>query len=46
MGIEIGDVIDEFKTKNPNRPDKKVVYPFALILLGLFGFSNYKREKN
>ena len=46
MGIEIGDVIDEFKTKNPNRPDKKVVYPFALILLGLFGFANYKREKN
>ncbi len=45
-GFQQGDIISEFKIENTNRPDKDWVYPLALILLGLFGFSNYKRDKN
>jgi len=43
-GIEIGDVISEFKTENLDRPNKAIVYPFALILLFGFGYMNYKRK--
>ena len=43
-GIEIGDVISEFKTENLDRPNKAIVYPFALILLFGFGFMNYRRK--
>ena len=35
-GIEIGDLISEFKIENLNRPDKKIVYPIALIFLIIF----------
>ena len=45
-GFEMGDYISEFKIENRDRPDKDWIYLFALILLGLFGFSNYKRDKN
>ena len=45
-GFQQGDIISEFKIENTNRPDKDWVYPLALILLGLFGFFNYKRDKN
>ena len=45
-GIEMGDMISEFKVENLNRPNKAIIYPFALILLFGFGFLNYKREKN
>ena len=45
-GIETGDVISEFKIENLERPNKAIVYPFALILLFGFGFLNYKRERN
>lgn len=45
-GFQQGDIISEFKIENRDRPDKDWIYLFALILLGLFGFSNYKREKN
>ena len=44
LGIEIGDIIDELKTRNPDRPDKGIVYPFAFMLLGLIGYFNYKRR--
>ena len=44
-GMEIGDIITEFKIENLDRPNKGIVYPFALILLFGFGFFNYKREK-
>tara|TARA_B100001123_G_C15312180_1_gene1024808 strand:- start:649 stop:3006 length:2358 start_codon:yes stop_codon:yes gene_type:complete len=44
-GIEIGDVISEFKIENLDRPDKSIVYPFALLFLFCFGYLNYKREK-
>jgi len=43
-GIEMGDIITEFKIENLDRPNKAIVYPFALILLFGFGFMNYKRK--
>ena len=44
-GIQMGDVISNFKIENPDRPNKSIVYPFALILLFLFGFTNFKFGK-
>ena len=44
-GFETGDIISEFKIENLNRPNKAIVYPFALFLLLIFGFLNYKRKK-
>ena len=39
-GMELGDIITEFKIENLDRPSKAIVYPFALILwyfaIGLF----------
>ena len=32
-GIEMGDIITEFKIENLDRPNKAIVYPFALLLL-------------
>jgi len=43
-GIQMGDIISNFKIENPNRPNKAIVYPFALIVLFLFGYSNYRRK--
>jgi len=43
-GIETGDVISEFKTEILDRPNKAIVYPFALLLLFGFGYLNYKRK--
>ena len=43
-GLQMGDIISNFKIENPERPNKPIVYPFALILLLLFGYSNYKRK--
>ena len=45
-GIEIGDVISDFKVENLDRPNKAIVYPFSLLLLFGFGYLNYKRKKN
>ena len=42
-GMQIGDFITEFKIENLDRPNKAIVYPFALILLFGFGYFNYKR---
>ena len=44
-GMEIGDIITEFKIENLDRPNKAIVYPFALLLLLIFGYFNYGREK-
>jgi len=46
VGLSTGDSIDEFKTTNPNRPDKDIVYPFALLLLLIVGYLNFKRSKS
>jgi len=43
-GVETGDVISEFKTEILDRPNKAIVYPFALLLLFGFGYLNYKRK--
>jgi TRAP transporter 4TM/12TM fusion protein len=43
-GVETGDVISEFKIENLERPNKAIVYPFALLVLFGFGYLNYKRK--
>ena len=43
-GMEMGDIITEFKIENLKRPNKGIVYPFALLLLIVFGFLNYRRK--
>ncbi len=44
QGIEIGDIVSEFKIENLNRPNKAIVYPFATALLIFFGYFNYRRK--
>ncbi len=44
-GMEMGDIITEFKVENLDRPNKAIVYPFALIFLFIFGFANYRRKQ-
>ena len=44
-GMQMGDIISNFKIENPERPNKAIVYPFALILLILFGYINFKFGK-
>jgi len=43
-GIEMGDIITEFKIENLDRPNKGIVYPFALLALLGFGYMNYRRK--
>ncbi len=43
-GIDIGDYITEFKTENSERPNKKIVYPIALLILLVIGYLNKKRN--
>ncbi|MDA7715128.1 TRAP transporter permease [Pelagibacteraceae bacterium] len=43
-GIQMGDIISNFKIENPDRPNKAIIYPFALTFLLLFGYLNYKRK--
>ena len=43
-GMQMGDIISNFKIENPNRPNKIIVYPFALLCLFVFGYSNYRRK--
>ena len=45
-GFQTGDIISEFKIENLDRPNKAIVYPFALLFLCIFGFFNFKRKKN
>ena len=45
-GIQNGDIISSFKIENPDRPNKALVYPFALFLLIMFGFLNYKSKNS
>ena len=44
-GMEMGDIITEFKIENLDRPNKGFVYPFALLLLIGFGLNNYRRKE-
>jgi len=43
-GMQMGDIISNFKIENPERPDKAIVYPFALVFLFIVGFLNYRRK--
>ena len=43
-GIQMGDIISNFKIENPDRPNKTIVYPFALLLLLIFGYNNYRQK--
>ena len=45
-GMEMGDIITEFKMENLDRPNKGIVYPFALLFLIGFGYLNYKRKSD
>ena len=45
-GVETGDVISNFKIENLNRPNKAIIYPFALSILFIFGYLNYRRKEN
>ncbi len=43
-GIQMGDIISNFKIENPERPNKAIVYPFAFLALLIFGYFNYRRK--
>jgi len=43
-GFATGDFISEFKIENLDRPNKAIVYPFAILLLFVFGYLNYRRK--
>ena len=43
-GFKTGDFISEFKIENLDRPNKRIVYPFAILLLIIFGYLNYRRK--
>jgi len=43
-GMQMGDIISNFKIENPERPDKAIVYSFALVFLLIVGFLNYRRK--
>ena len=44
-GIQIGDIISNFKIENPDRPNKAIVYPLSFLLLSIFGYNNYRRKQ-
>ena len=43
-GLDMVDIINEFKIENQNRPKKEIIYPIALILLSIFGYLNIRRR--
>lgn len=43
-GLDMGDIINEFKIENQNRPKKEIIYPIALIVLSIFGYLNIRRR--
>ncbi len=44
-GLSVDDQITEFKVENLNRPNKAIIYPFALAVFFIFGYLNYRRKK-
>ena len=45
-GIQMGDIISNFKIENPERPNKAIVYPIAFLLLIIFGYINYRNKSS
>ena len=43
-GLETGDIINEIRIENIDRPNKDWVYPFALMFLGFAGYYNYRKK--
>ena len=43
-GMQTADLITEFKIENLDRPNKAIIYHFALLFLFGFGYLNYKRR--
>ena len=43
-GMIAEDIITEFKIENLDRPNKAIIYPFALVILFVFGYLNYRRK--
>ena len=43
MGIETGDIINEIKIENLNRPKKEIVYPISIMLLLILSFFHFRR---
>ena len=41
----MGDIISNFKIENPDRPNKAIIYPFALLFLLFFGYINFRSGK-
>ena len=44
-GLQMGDIISNFKIENPDRPNKTIVYPFALLFLLIIGYTNLRSGK-
>ena len=44
-GFETGDYISEFKIENEDRPNKRIIYPIAILLLIIFGYLNFRRKE-
>ncbi|MDB4081337.1 TRAP transporter permease [Candidatus Pelagibacter sp.] len=44
-GFETGDYISEFKVENTDRPNKRIIYPIAILFLIVFGYLNYRRKE-
>lgn len=44
-GFETGDYISEFKVENIDRPNKRIIYPIAILLLIIFGYLNSRRKE-
>ena len=44
-GFETGDYISEFKVENTDRPNKRIIYPIAILLLIIFGFLNSRKKE-
>jgi len=44
-GFKTGDYISEFKIENLDRPNKRIIYPLAILLLIIFGYLNYRRKE-
>ena len=44
-GFKTDDYISEFKIENLDRPNKKIIYPLAILLLIIFGHLNYRRKE-
>jgi TRAP transporter 4TM/12TM fusion protein len=43
-GFKKRDIISTFKVENLDRPNKAIIYPFALTFLLFFGYLNYRRK--